>query len=141
MTLRDQASQVEGKSRFEYHRDLVTAQWRQYVCPLMPQSAAAAQLGAPMTSPVPVLAMNGDADPPDPPPNVDGARQRCPNSLQVSVPGQAHDINWASWKSCTGALIGAFVAGGTVANLDTSCVASAHGQPFASTLGAIAPRH
>jgi len=90
---------------------------------------------------VPVLALNGLADPQDPPPNMAGARELWPNSLELAVPGQAHDINWQTWQSCTGPLVGQFIAQGTVSNLDTSCVATAHGQPFALTLKAIAPGH
>ncbi len=138
---RYQASGLLDKSSFEYHVDLVTAQWWQYVCPLFPRSAPAAQYGAPKASPVPVLALNGLADPQDPPPNMDGAHQFWPNSLELAVPGQAHDINWQTWQSCTGPLVGSFIARGTVSNLDTSCVAKAHGQPFALTLGAIAQGH
>jgi len=138
---RDQASELASKSSFEYHLDLANAEWWQYVCTLIPRSAPAAQVGAPETSPVPVLALNGGADPQDPPANMDGARQLWPNSLELAVPGQAHDINWATWKSCTGALIGTFIARGTVANLATSCVATAHGQPFVLTLGVLAVGH
>jgi pimeloyl-ACP methyl ester carboxylesterase len=135
---RNPPGQLLDKSSFEYHVDLVSAEWWQYVCPLIPRSAPAAQVGGEMNSPVPVLAINGDADPQDPPANMDGAQQLWPNSLELAVPGQAHDINWATWQSCTGPLIGAFIAHGTVANLDTSCVATAHGQPFTLTLGALA---
>ncbi len=138
---RDQASALVDKSSFEYHLDLVTARWWQYVCTLIPQSAQAAQYEAQTSSQVPVLALNGLADPQDPPANMDGARQLWPDSLELAVPGQAHDINWQTWQSCTGPLIGAFIVRATVADLDTSCVPKAHGQPFALTLGTIAPGH
>ncbi len=138
---RDQASALVDKSSFEHHLDLVTARWWQYVCTLIPQSAQAAQYGAQTSSQVPVLALNGLADPQDPPANMDGARQLWPDSLELAVPGQAHDINWQTWQSCTGPLIGAFIVRATVADLDTSCVPKAHGQPFALTLGMIAPGH
>jgi hypothetical protein len=138
---RDQASGLLDKSSFEYHVDLVAAQWWQYVCTLFPRSAPAAHYGAPQTSSVPVLALNGLADPQDPPANMDGAHQLWPNSLELAVPGQAHDINWQTWQSCTGPLIGSFIAQGTVTSLDTSCIKTAHGQPFALTLGAITGRY
>ncbi len=69
---RDQASALVDKSSFEYHLDLVTARWWQYVCTLIPQSAQAAQYGAQTSSQVPVLALNGLADPQDPAANMDG---------------------------------------------------------------------
>jgi pimeloyl-ACP methyl ester carboxylesterase len=137
----NRVSRLVDKSSFEYHLDLLTAQWWQFVCTLIPRSARASQYGIPKTSPVPVLALNGLADPQDPPPNMNGAHQIWPNSLELAVPGQAHDINWYTWQSCTGPLIGAFIARGTVANLDASCVPKAHGQPFALTLGTIASAH
>jgi len=135
---RNQASELVDKASFEYHVDVVTAQWWQYVCQLIPRSGPAADYGAPKTSPVPVLGLNGEADPQDPPANMDGAHALWPNSLELSVPGQAHDINWTTWQSCTGPLVGAFIARGTVSGLGTSCLATAHGQAFALTLGTIA---
>ena len=42
---RDQASGLQDKNSFEYHVDLVTAQWWQYVCTLIPRSGPAAQYG------------------------------------------------------------------------------------------------
>ena len=136
---RNQASGLVGRASFEYHLDLLTAQWWHYVCTLIPRPAPAALYGAQRASPVPVLALNGLADPQDPPSNMAGAREFWPNSLELAVPGQAHDINWQTWQSCTGPLVGEFIARGTVSDLDTSCVAKAHGQPFALTLKTIAP--
>ncbi|HTW06171.1 MAG TPA: alpha/beta fold hydrolase, partial [Acidimicrobiales bacterium] len=66
---RDQASGLVDSTSFEYHVDLTTAEWWQYVCSLFPHSTQAAQYGTPTTSKVPVLALNGDADPQDPPAN------------------------------------------------------------------------
>ncbi len=124
-----------------YPIDLLTAQWWHYVCTLIPRPAPAALYGPQAASPVPVLTLNGLAGPQDPPPDMAGARELWPNSLELAVPGQAHDINWQTWQSCTGPLVGEFIARGTVSDLDTGCVATAHGQPFTLTLKAIAPGH
>jgi hypothetical protein len=74
---------------FEYRTDLQTAQWWQYVCPLIPKPSAAAvghQLLA--MSRLPVLAFNGQADPQDPPRNMSGARSSGPTAANSSCPAR-----------------------------------------------------
>jgi hypothetical protein len=71
-----------------------------------------------------VLAFNGAGDPLDPPGNMAGARAIWPNSRDIALPGQGHDVNSFSWQQCAGTLTGTFIAQASVAGLDTSCLAS-----------------
>ena len=137
---RDQATALVDKSSFEYHLDSVTARWWQYVCTLIPQSAQAAHMGPDVLS-----GAGPGFERACGPPGPTCEHGRCARALagqpRTGRAGPGTRINWQTWQSCTGPLIGAFIVRATVANLDTSCVPKAHGQPFALTLGAIAPGH
>jgi len=109
------------RSSFAYQMDVDSAQWWQYVCAMIPKSAAAVGYEELTLSKVPVLALNGDADPIDQPGNMALAREFWPDSLAVRLPGQGHDTN-GSWQVCGGPLAEAFIAQGSVAGLDTSCL-------------------
>jgi TAP-like protein len=122
---------------FDYQNLLNTAQWYQYVCPLIPQSAAAVGSQQLTASRVPVLAFSGAADPADPSPNMAGMHQFWPDSRDITVPGQGHSVTSASW-ACEGALIGVFIAQASVAHLDTGCVASIPAPAFPLNLQALA---
>jgi len=130
------AALSDQQGSFEYHNDLQTAQWWQYVCPLIPKSAAAVGSQQLTTSSVPVLAFSGDADPTDQPRNMAGAQQFWPDSRDIALPGQGHSVTSASWP-CEGALIGVFIAQASLAHLNTSCL-STTAPPFDLTLQTLA---
>ena len=121
---------------FDYQNDLNTAQWWQYVCPLIPKSAAAVGSQQLTVSHVPVLAFSGEADPTDQPRNMAGAQQFWPDSRDIALPGLGHSVTAASW-ACEGGLIQAFIAQAIVAHLNTGCVAST-APAFPLTLQALA---
>jgi pimeloyl-ACP methyl ester carboxylesterase len=127
------------RAAFEYHTDLQTAQWWQYVCPLIPKPPAAAVGQQQLTvSRVPVLAFNGEADPQDPPRNMAGAQRFWPNSREVAVPGQGHDTNGVIWAACLDPLTQKFVEQASAAHLDTSCLAGVPTAPYDLTLHQVA---
>ena len=96
------------------------ARWWQQVCTAVPHSAVAAY-GTPRRSETPVLILNGDSDPQDPPANMAGADRLWPNSRQLVEAGQSHGIsNW----SCRQSVITAFIQDGTTSRLDSTCLAS-----------------
>ena len=70
---------------------------------------------------MPVLTFNGEEDPQDPPANMAGAKEIWPNSLELTVPGQGHDIDPVS-AGCEIPLIKSFIEQGGVAGLDTTCL-------------------
>ncbi len=131
------AALSDQQGSFAYQNDLETAQWYQYVCPLIPKSAAAVGSQQLTVSRVPVLAFSGDADPNDQPRNMAGAQQFWPDSRDITLPGQGHSLTSDSWP-CEGALIQAFIAQASVAHLDTSCVAAIPAPAFPLTLQALA---
>ena len=131
------AALSDQRASFDYQNDLTTAQWYQYVCPLIPKSAAAVGSQQLTLSRVPVLSFNGDADPTDQPRNMAGMQQFWPDSREVALPGQGHYVTSASWP-CEGALTQVFIEQASVAHLDTSCVAAIPAPAFPLTLQALA---
>ncbi len=129
---RDDPSKLVGTDSFEYGRDLSGAQWWQDVCTFIPKAGdtAAAAL---TKSNVPVLAFNGEEDPQDPPGNMAGAKEVWPNSLELTVPGQGHDIDPVS-AACEIPLIKSFIEEGDVTGLDTTCLSKLSLPSFDLTL-------
>jgi pimeloyl-ACP methyl ester carboxylesterase len=123
---------------FEYASDLASAKWWQQVCALIPKSPAeAVGKNKPPSSKVPVLALNGEADPIEPPSNMADADRLWPNGLHVVEPTQGHDINGDAWSACLDSLTARFIDSGSVAGLDTSCLAAIPARPFALELSAL----
>ena len=121
------------QSSFAYQTALEDAQWFQYVCPLIPKSAAAVGNEHLTVSTVPLLAFNGAYDPIEQPRNWAWAQKFFPDSRDITLPGQGHDTT-DNWGLCAGTLTQTFIEQATVAHLDTSCLASAAAPPFDLTL-------
>jgi pimeloyl-ACP methyl ester carboxylesterase len=128
---RDDPDRLVGVDSFEYERDRKDAAWWQSVCRLIPRAGDTVSTAA--ASDVPVLALNGQADPQDPPANMADAVAVWPNSLALTVPGQGHDIDPSS-AGCVIPLVRSFIDRGTVADLDTSCLAQLPSPAFDLTL-------
>ena len=126
------AALVSQRASFTYHTDLEDAQWWQAVCPLIPKSAAVGDLRL-RVSRVPVLAFNGAGDPIEQPRNWAGAKKFYPNSRDITLPGQGHDVDSASWQACAGVITQTFIEHASVAHLNTGCLA-AIAPPFVLTL-------
>ena len=120
---RSPAALSDQRGSFYYQTALSVAQWYQYVCPLIPKSAAAAGNEQLTASRVPVLAFNGAYDPIEQPRNWAGAQESFPGSRAIALPGQGHNTN-ASWGTCAGPLMQTFIEQASVAHLDTSCLAA-----------------
>lgn len=121
------------RSSFAYQSDLETDQWYQYVCPLIPKSAAAVGHEQLTLSTVPVLAFNGAYDPIEQSRNWAGAQQVFPNSRHITLPGQGHDTN-DTWGVCAGQLTQAFIEQASAAHLNTGCLIAAGPPAFDLTL-------
>ena len=121
------------RGSFYYETDLESARWWQYVCPLIPKSAAAAGHDQLTVSTVPLLALNGTYDPVEQPRNWAGAQNAFPNSRAIALPGQGHNTN-ASWSACAGPLTQTFIEQASAAHLNTGCLTAASAPPFDLTL-------
>ena len=85
---RYEPGQLAGTDSFEYEHIRKDAEWWQSVCASSPRPATTAAAAAQARSDVPVLALNGEADPQDPPANMASASAVWPNSLRWSCPGK-----------------------------------------------------
>jgi len=127
----------DQRASFEYHTDLQSALFWQYICPLFPKSPAVG--GQQLTvSRVPVLAFNGEADPQDPPQNMAAARTFWPDSSELAVPGEGHYTDPATWAACLSTLTQTFIEQDSPAHLNTSCLAKVPATHFDLTLHQVA---
>jgi pimeloyl-ACP methyl ester carboxylesterase len=86
----------------------------------------------PASSPVPVLAFAGGADPQDPVGNLSGLKQHFPDSRIVTLPHLGHE--WSGVGSCLNQIVTDFVDRGTTKGLDTTrCSGAVAVPPFALT--------
>jgi pimeloyl-ACP methyl ester carboxylesterase len=87
-----------------------TAAWQQQLCAIWPHDPGVSGV---VRSNVPVVFVNGSADPADPPANVAAAPRTMPNALLVTVPGGSHDV---APTGCIPAQSTAFILAGKPAN-------------------------
>lgn len=97
-------------------------------CQYLPKGVVPAGDGLPPASTIPVLLLNGDADPQDPPANVAGLGDVLPNSLEVVVPGQGHTVGHLG---CLTGVVAEFIERGAVdAPFARQCAATIQTPPF-----------
>ena len=127
------AALSDQRRSFAYQTDLEQAQLMQFICPLIPKSAAAVGQEQLPVSKVPVLAFNGAYDPVEQPRNWAGAQQLFPDSRAIALPGQGHLTN-DTWGICAGPLTQTFIEQASVTHLDTSCLTNIPAPVFDLTL-------
>ncbi len=71
---------------------------------------------------VPVLLLNGEADPQDPPENVAGSKELWPNSLVLVEPFMGHVTSDYPTEQCRWAIENEFIQSGSVKGLHTDCL-------------------
>jgi pimeloyl-ACP methyl ester carboxylesterase len=98
------------------------------ICAALPAPQPAAIHGPLTTSTVPMLLINGAADPKDPPANVADASRAYPNSLAITVPNQAHDYH--EYPSCRAGLFAAFIERAATTGLPSQCLQQRPAPPF-----------
>jgi pimeloyl-ACP methyl ester carboxylesterase len=98
------------------------------VCAAVPAPPPGAIHGPLSPSPVPMLLINGAADPKDPPVNVADASLAYPNSLALTVPTQAHDYH--EDPSCRDGLFAAFIERAATTGLPAQCLMQRPAPPF-----------
>jgi pimeloyl-ACP methyl ester carboxylesterase len=128
---RFQLRHIADPASYYYPASVQEAQWWRSACTFIPTLGAAASYAPQRPSLVPVLMINGTADPQDPPANMAGARNIWPDSRQVAEPVQAHMIDLYVWWQCDSRLVQAFVTHASAARLDTRCLAQVARPTFA----------
>jgi pimeloyl-ACP methyl ester carboxylesterase len=121
------ATAASGKGTYFVDWQTYLAQQMEIGCGVVPKGVVADDDGVRVTSGVPVLILNGDADPQDPPENVAGAEKELPNSLRITVPGQGHGV---IQTGCLYKVAQDFVDSGTIDGLDSWCVQEMPLPPF-----------
>jgi pimeloyl-ACP methyl ester carboxylesterase len=76
-----------------------------------------------VVSDVPALLVSGALDPVTPPESAEVVAARLKNSLHVVVPFGAHGTDGLQDNGCLARMLREFLERGTVAGLDTTCVA------------------
>jgi pimeloyl-ACP methyl ester carboxylesterase len=109
----------QGQGTYFLGSELRSAKMSAIACGIVPDGVVPSDDGVRAKSDVPVLILNGDADPQDPPSNVANAQVELPNSLSIVVPGHGHGV---IQYGCLPQVAGAFVDAGTAVGLDTACV-------------------
>jgi pimeloyl-ACP methyl ester carboxylesterase len=109
----------QGQGTYFLGEGVSNAKMSAVACDIIPDGVVPPDDGLRVQSDVPVLILNGDADPQDPPGNVANAQVELPNSLNITVPGHGHGV---IQYGCLPQVAGAFVDAGTAVGLDTACV-------------------
>jgi len=73
-------------------------------------------------SQVPMLIINGDLDPIDPPENMAGAKDLFPNSVALALPYQGHSWSDYAAVTCMGSIQAEFIQTGSAQGLHTDCL-------------------
>jgi pimeloyl-ACP methyl ester carboxylesterase len=98
----------------------------QAACTTWPRGEVPDDFFAPVKSDIPVLMISGAGDPATPPSTAVEAARSLPNSKLVTIEHGTHMTD----SPCIDAMIAQFVAQGSAAGLDTSCVAQIKSPPF-----------
>ncbi len=114
-----EATAQNGASSYYADLQVASAESQAQTCTLLPSAQEQARNRSLSPSALPVLLLNGEADPQDPPSNMAGASQLWSNSRLVVLPNQGHHIPIVP---CLKRLIEDFVETASVEGLDTTCL-------------------
>ena len=98
------------------------AKHQAYSCQFTPEGVMLEGDSKQPGSNVPVLTLNGELDPIDPPENMEGAKELWPNSLSLVGPYQGHSISNMDEIMCWFSIMDKFINSGSANGLDTSCM-------------------
>lgn len=101
-------------------------------CAEWPRGAAPDWLGRPVTASVPALLISGALDPVTPPEAGAAVAKTLSHSLHLTVPYGGHSPSGLSGLECLQALKARFLESGSVAGLDTACLANIRRPGFAT---------
>ena len=113
--------------------DVSLAQNQAASCSITPRGVTPEGMDPQPGSQVPVLILNGEVDPIDPPDNMAGAKALFPNSAALVLPYQGHSISDYNTIMCMWSIEDDFIQSGSVANLHTDCLKSIWPRAFDTT--------
>ena len=102
--------------------DTSLAKHQAFSCKLTPPGITPEGSSDQPGSNVPVLILNGELDPIDPPENMAGAKELWPNSLSLIGPYQGHSMSNYDEIMCWFSIQDKFIISGSANGLDTSCM-------------------
>lgn len=117
----DEAESLQAGSLFPLTADTYLS-----ACATWPQIATD-PIRQPVASDAPVLLLSGSADPVTPPQYAEQVAETLPNSRHLVVPNYGHGVLTVG---CMPAVVARFVNAGTVADLNTDCLAEIVPPPF-----------
>ena len=120
-------SETDTAGSYLSYDDVRTLTVPEDVCGAVPRPPPAALYAAPAPVDVPVLLINGDADPQDPPGNVAGAGRLFPDSLALTVPYEGH--HYAS-TPCQAGIFQAFLVHAATSEVDAGCLQESRPPPL-----------
>jgi pimeloyl-ACP methyl ester carboxylesterase len=106
------------------------------VCAVWPRGPVDADFDEPLDTEVPALLLSGEFDPATPAAYGAQAAAGFRNGLHVVVPGQGHG---QVSLPCVQRIVRDFVRAGSIAGLDTACIATIEPAPFFLTFSGSAP--
>ncbi len=110
--------------------DMSLARHQAYSCNFTPQGYTPEGETEQPGSNVPVLIINGELDPIDPPGNMAGAKELWPNSLSLNGNHLSHSMSSMDQIMCWFSIMDAFIDSGSDDGLDTSCMKARQAPPF-----------
>lgn len=110
--------------------DISLANHQAYSCSFTPQGYTPEGETDQPGSNVPVLIINGDLDPINPPENMAGAKELWPNSLSLIGKNQSHSWSNMDEITCWFSILDQFINNGSVVGLDSSCMKVLQSPPF-----------
>ena len=111
-----------GEGSYVRGWDISLAQNQEVSCRYTPVGDMPEGMESQPASTVPVLIINSDLDPIDPPENMAGARTLWSNSLSLVLPYHAHVLSDYETITCFWSIQNDFIESGSVKGLDTSCL-------------------
>jgi pimeloyl-ACP methyl ester carboxylesterase len=100
-------------------------------CGIWPRGELPPDFRAPRSAPVPTLLLSGERDPVTPPAYAARAAESYPNHVRLMARGQSHSV---LRNPCLQEIATAFVAAGSIDELDTSCARDIGPSPFFTSL-------
>ena len=97
------------------------------ICAGWPAGAIDERFHEPVVTDVPVLLLSGEADPVTPPAFAEAAAVKMTGSLHLVGRDQGHSL---AIRGCTPRIMAGFIADGSVAGVDGSCLDRVHAMPF-----------